>query len=624
MKKFSPWQKFRYWFDNLMSKGTASLLLLLAVITSIVVITGGLLTVALGGADGSGGASAGSSIWFTLMHTISTGVLTKEEGTFAYLAVMTIVTLTGMFITSFLIGTISNGIKDKVTSLQRGKSRVIESGHTIVIGFDENIISILEELVMANANARDAACVVIADKDKVEMEEIIKDRLPDTDNLRIVCRSGQPDSLTDLKICSLDTCRSIIVNLNDDAMTLKTILVCESLLDEYGNTEAYITATIRDREVLQPAKIAGGERSEILNFQKTIARLMIQSGRHPGMSEIFSELLSFRGNEIYVGPYDEAVGLSIGDINLRLANATAIGVLGIGQSLFSHNPDYVLQSGDQLIWIAEDDDPLKLQGSAAADPNAFSHEPDTPEEPHTILVLGGSDILHQFLIEDDMFAPPGSKVIIAAEPGRIDRALIPEPAALKNVEVDVRECSICKRNVLEKLVEEAPSCIVLMADTALDAEEADARTLMLQLLLTDIAKEIGAELPLIIEMNTRRNQLLSQRMRATDFVIGSSITAKMMAQISEHRSKKDILSDLISYDGSAIYMKPITRYIKTNTQVDYYTLGASAARYNEIAIGYKKTDENGSFKIVINPHGREKMTFGNNDDLILIADGSAN
>ncbi len=162
-----------------MSKGTASLLLLLAVITSLVVIVGGLLTVALGGADGSG-ASAGSSIWYTLMHAINTGVLTKEEGTIAYLAVMAIVTLTGMFITSFLIGTISNGIKDKVTSLQRGKSRVIETGHTVVIGFDENIISILEELVMANENADEAVVVVIADKDKVAMEEIIKDRLPDT------------------------------------------------------------------------------------------------------------------------------------------------------------------------------------------------------------------------------------------------------------------------------------------------------------------------------------------------------------------------------------------------------------------------------------------------------------
>ncbi|MGX8686259.1 MAG: CASTOR/POLLUX-related putative ion channel [bacterium] len=624
MKKYSFWQKLRYWFDNLMSKGTASLLLLLAVITTLVVITGGLLTVVLGGADGSGGASPGSSIWFTLMHTISTGVLTKEEGTVPYLAVMTIVTLTGMFITSFLIGTISNGIKDKVTSLQRGRSRVIETGHTIVIGFDENIISILEELVMANENTQGAVVVVMAEKDKVSMEEIIKDRLPDTGNLRIVCRSGQPDSLTDLKICSPDTCRSIIVNLNDDAMTLKTILVCESLLDECGNSQAYITATIRDREVLHPSRIAGGERSEILNFQKTMARLMIQSGRHPGMSEIFSELLSFRGNEIYVGTFDEAAGLKISDINLSLKDATAIGVLEAGQSLFSHNPDYVLQKGDQLIWIAEDDHPLQLQECAKADAGAFSHEPDAAEEPHTILVLGGSDLMKQFLIEEDTFAPSGSRVIIAAEPGRIDADNIPDPSAFENITVDLRECGILKRSVLEKLVGENPSCIILMSDTGLEAEEADARTLMLQLLLTDIAKEIGAELPLIIEMNTRRNQLLSQRMRATDFVIGSSITAKMMAQISEHRSKKDILNDLISSDGSAIYMKPVTRYIQPGSAVDFYTLGASAARYKEIAIGYKKNSEGGNFTIVINPGGREKMTFSGSDDLIVIADGSEN
>lgn len=621
MKKFSFWQKFRYWFDNLMSKGTASLLLLLAVITSLVVIIGGLLTVALGGADGSGAASPGSSIWYTLMHTISTGVLTKEEGTIAYLAVMTLVTLTGMFITSFLIGTISNGIKDKVSSLQRGRSRVIETGHTIVIGFDENIISILEELVLANEN-KNGTVVIIADKDKVKMEEVIKDRLPDTGNLRIVCRSGQPDSLSDLKICSLDTCRAIIINLSDDVMTMKTILVCESLLDEYGNSEAYITATIRDREVLRPAKIAGGERAEILNFQKTIARLMIQSGRHPGMSEIFSELLSFRGNEVYVGACDEAAGLKISDINLRLTTATAIGVLGVGQSLFTHSPDYVVQPGDQLIWIAKDDSKLHLQESAQTDAGSFSHEPDVPEEPHTTLVLGGSDLLRQFLIEDDLFAPAGSTVIIAAEPGRIDSGLLPEKDALKNISVDLRECSILKRSVLEKLVAEDPSCIILMSDTSLEAEEADARTLMLQLLLTDIAKEIGAELPLIIEMNTRRNQLLSQRMRATDFVIGSSITAKMMAQISELRSKKDILNDLISYDGSAIYMKPITRYIKTDAPVDYFTLSASAARYGEIAIGYKMFNEDGTFAIVVNPHGRDKMTFGKCDDLIVITDGS--
>ena len=161
-KKASAGQRFRYWFDNLMSKGTPSLLLILGVITAVVVITGGMLSVALGGADGTGSESPGQSIWFTLMHAINTGVLAKEEGTIPYLAVMTVVTLVGIFITSFLIGTISNGIKEKVTDLQRGRSSVIEEGHTFIIGFDENVTSIIEELALANENQSDAVVVVMA------------------------------------------------------------------------------------------------------------------------------------------------------------------------------------------------------------------------------------------------------------------------------------------------------------------------------------------------------------------------------------------------------------------------------------------------------------------------------
>ena len=104
MKKPTLQQRLRYKFDNLMSKGTMSLLLILGIITAIVVVTGGALAVVLGGADGTGAESPGETIWFTLMHAINTGVLAKEEGTVPYLAVMTVVTLVGIFITSFLIG----------------------------------------------------------------------------------------------------------------------------------------------------------------------------------------------------------------------------------------------------------------------------------------------------------------------------------------------------------------------------------------------------------------------------------------------------------------------------------------------------------------------------------------
>lgn len=59
------------------------------------------------------------------------------------------------------------------------------------------------------------------------------------------------------------------------------------------------------------------------------------------------------------------------------------------------------------------------------------------------------------------------------------------------------------------------------------------------------------------------------------------------------------------------------------TAVDFYTLGASASRYNEIAIGHKKFSENGSFTIEINPKSREATMFSDRDELIVIAKNAA-
>ena len=604
-----------------MSKGTRSLLFFLAVITAVVVSIGGLAALALGGPDGSGGGSAGHSIWFTLMHVINTGVLAKEEGTVAYLAVMTIVTLVGIFITSFLIGTISNAIKEKVTSLQRGRSLVIENGHIVVIGFDENITTIIEELAIAYKNQTNGVIVVMAEKDKMAMEEIIQERISDFRNFRVVCRSGRPDSVNDLKVCALETCKSIIVNLKDDFMTVKTILACEYLLKEYRNDKAYIVATVRDPQVLHPAEIAGGKQAEILNFHKAITRLMIQSGRHPGMSEILSKLLSFEGNEIYVEENPALQGLSLKEINLRLTRSIAIGMVRDELLLINCNERTLFKEGDKVIKIDLDDEPIVLKDRAIIDESLFVNGSETEEEPHTLLVLGSSDMLRQLLIEEDAVSAPGSKVILAAEAGRIDKDLLPSQEELTNTELDIRECKIYKRHILERLAAERPSSIILVSDSELSEEEADARSLMLQLQLNDIAEDFGVNIPLIIEMNNTRNQRLSQMMRATDFVVSSNITAKLMAQIAEQRYNKDILNDLLSDGGSTIYMKNISRYISPEKPVDFYTLGASAARYGEIAIGYKRFSKNGSFNIEINPPKLDKITFHDNDDLIVIAKG---
>jgi hypothetical protein len=59
--------------------------------------------------------------------------------------------------------------------------------------------------------------------------------------------------------------------------------------------------------------------------------------------------------------------------------------------------------------------------------------------------------------------------------------------------------------------------------------------------------------------------------------------------------------------------------VHVDRAVDYYTLGASAARYGEIAIGYKRFNDDGSFEIQVNPKSKSAVTFSEGDDLIVVA-----
>ena len=120
-------------------------------------------------------------------------------------------------------------------------------------------------------------------------------------------------------------------------MTVKTILACRSLLDEQGNRDAYVTAVIRDRDVVHPAGIVGGDSAEILNFQKTVARLMVQSGRHPGMSD----LLSDGGSSIYMKPITRYVHVYHAvDYYTLGASAARYGEIAIGYKRFNDDGSF--------------------------------------------------------------------------------------------------------------------------------------------------------------------------------------------------------------------------------------------------------------------------------------------
>jgi hypothetical protein len=98
----------------------------------------------------------------------------------------------------------------------------------------------------------------------------------------------------------------------------------------------------------------------------------------------------------------------------------------------------------------------------------------------------------------------------------------------------------------------------------------------------------------------------------------------MLSQLSENRELKAVFDDLFDAEGSEIYLKPVSDYVQPGKEVNFYTAASSAARYNEIAIGYRRCkfthDADKTYGVVVNPDKSEKIIFEERDKLIVIAE----
>src|SRR5439155_19490291 len=114
------------------------------------------------------------------------------------------------FVLSALIGIINQGFTSMIERLRRGHSAVIETGHTVILGWGPKILTLIRELAEANANHPDACVAVLADRDKVEMDAVLAGELRGR-RLRVVTRRGSTMSPADLELAALAAAKSIIV-----------------------------------------------------------------------------------------------------------------------------------------------------------------------------------------------------------------------------------------------------------------------------------------------------------------------------------------------------------------------------------------------------------------------------
>lgn len=609
MKKRSFGDRFRYWFDRMMSKGTVSMTVLLFAVTAVIVCLIGLAGYLLSGEDG-----ILSQIWYSMMYTLDAGNLSGvSTDNVLYLLAMFLATLCGLFLTSILIGIIAAGIEKKLNSLSKGMSVVQEDDHTVIIGFDSKLFVILNELIEANANKKKACIVVLGEKPKEEMEEEIAFHFPDTGTTRIICRSGVLHETAALKRCSVETSRSVIINVSDDSETVKIVLALSAYLKDktLRNRELRFIAALNDPEYIEPAEIAGEGRTVTVYLKDALARIIANTCRQHGLSQVLTELFNFSGNEFYFETVPELDGKTFHEALLSFSNAVAVGLYSKDRVYLNPPMDMKIEPDDRIILLENDDGEYVCHPAVHPEETIIHAGAGVRAEASDhLLVFGSNDKLPIILREYAKYVKPGTRVTVVDDDA--DEEALGTYAAL--------DISICRDPVtasaMLRYLEQGENNILLVSDDSTDPEESDSATLLKLILLRDISDKKHCLPAITTEMFSTDNQRLASRARVDDFVIGSSFSSLLMAQISENPMLISLYKELLDESGSELYLKPASEYVTEGVPVDMYTLTESAARKGEIMVGYRKPLQD----VIVNPPKKESIVFEQGDQIVVIAE----
>ena len=628
----------RYRFDNLMARGTGAQVLLLAATTLVLVLITAIAVAVFGviPADDAGTAdSFGRLVWKALMHALDAGAVGGDPGSWTFLLIMLLVTLGGIFVLSALIGILNNGFGALIESLRRGRSVVIERRHTVVLGWSPKIDTLLAELAAANANQRDACVVILADRDKVSMDEHVAAVLAGR-RLRVVTRSGSPTLIPDLALTSLATSKAVVVLApghhpdgaemaphESDTVVLKILLA----VSKVGGDALHLVAELSDARSEAVARLVVGDRAALIVSPPLISRLLVQTGRQSGLSVVYTELLDFGGVEIYVKAEPGLTGKTFRDAVFAYDDSSLLGVLAATGELLLPPPfDRPFAAGDQVVAISEDDDTLVLNGkpTTVAPAHLAAARPAPSPARERTLILGASPRLQLVLNELDAYVSPGSETVVIGD-ADVLAGFGDLGARTRNTTVVTRAGDPTERGLLDALdVGSFDAVLVLSELTGRSQEMADARTMITLLHLRDISRRGGKVVPITSEILDPQNRDLAAVAEADDFIVSNTLVSLLVSQVAENQHLSRVFQDLFTPGGHEIYLKPAGDYVALDVDLPYHAVVEAALRRGEVALGVRRAaaarDPEAAFGVVVNPTKHRPLRLTAGDKVIVLAD----
>lgn len=628
-------ERMRYRFDNTLARSTGRLVGWLAVTCLGIVVPASALLVWTDPSSPRSLSGRLTAVWRVSAETLRLGAVT---GAPLRMLLSVLLGLMALLYVSTLIGVITTGLTDRLTELRRGRSTVVETGHSVVLGWSEQVFTVVGELVAARADQRWSAVVVLADRDKTEMEEALAAVLGPTGTTRLICRSGSTADPDALGLVSPGSAHAVLVlpgtEAAGDAETVRTLLALRAVLGEHAGPP--VVACVRDERYRTAARLAAGPRGIVLESDRTAAGLIAHSALHPGLTPVLRELLDFAGDEFYLAAAPELVGRRFGDVLLDCATAAVAGLVRAdGTPLLSPPPETVVAPGDRLVVVAPDEAGARWEdGRDLVEPSALAGHGAGPVEPSRFLLLGWNRRAPHLVDQLRRCARPGSVLHVVTDPAEQTPPTPPLPEPRREASlVDglTVTCATADPTDPSSLRGLDPGSydriIVLGPDTGDDADRPDHRTLVVLLILRSLAQETGHAVPVIAELADERNRALAPLGPGSEAVVGGQLTGLLMAQVSQNGHLAGVFEELFAVGGSALRLRPAPHYVLADRPASFATVVAAARDRSECAIGYRCHDTAAApadHGVRLNPAKAGRRVWSRTDEIVVVVrDGAA-
>ncbi|MFB9558218.1 CASTOR/POLLUX-related putative ion channel [Streptomyces roseoviridis] len=669
----------RYWVDRTVVKGMTALVGWLALACLAVVAPASAVLVWTDSRAPATLEGKLAAVWRTVGQTLRLG---GEVGPPLRIALSLLLALVALLYVSTLVGLVTTALTDRLTELQRGHSTVVEEGHTLVLGWSEQTPTVVAELVAAHAQRRGGAVVVLADRDKTEMEEELRGDGAVAGRVRLLCRRGRPSDPVALARVSPATAEAVLVLPPDDpaedAQVVRTLLALRAAVGD--GCPVRVVAAVRAGRFRAAAELAAGEGSTVLEVDDIAARLLVRCVGEPGLSFALEDLLDFAGAELHTRREPGLAGRSFGELRAGGAEVCVVGIVrSDGEPVLNPAADTELGEGDGLVVLAEDGDVTARPpaGAPRPDPTVMATAPVRPPRPSRVVVLGWNRRAARVIEALTRGTAPGSVVEVVTDaeaatvtsgpgwalaavadgpdtvPPAVTDAPNTMPPAVTDAPNTMPPAATDAPDTMPPAATDAPDTVppaatdvvvhradpttaaavrrvgaghdrvvVLAPDQGPDPASPDDETLVTLLHLRARVRQQGLRTALVTELADVRNRPLAPVGAAADVLLTGRLVGLLMAQISQNGHLAPVFAELFSGHGNAVRLRPAGDFVTPGARATFATVVASAGRQGACAIGYRAAGAADSAPyrgVRLNPPKGEVRCWADGDVVIVIA-----